>query len=200
MPQTRQASTRPGRLVIVSAPSGGGKTTLCRLLRARIPDLGYSVSFTTRAPRPGERNGVDYHFVDRDSFQRGIAEGRWAEWAVVYGNYYGTAADYLQEALAAGRDVLLDIDVQGTRQLLERFPDSLTVFIEPPSMAVLAERLVARGADDAQTIARRLRDAEQEMAQRGLYRHRIVNDRIEAAIAALLAVVEKDLRTPRELR
>ncbi len=186
------AGVRPGRLIIVSSPSGGGKTTLCRALRQRIPALGYSVSFTTRPPRPGERDGVDYHFIDRERFEREIAEGRLAEWAVVHGNLYGTSADYLRQTLAAGLDVLLDIDVQGTRQLLEHFPDSLTIFIEPPSMAVLARRLVTRGSDDPDIVARRLRDAEQEMAQRGLYRHRIVNDRLDTAIAALVALVEAD--------
>jgi guanylate kinase len=183
---------RPGRLIIVSAPSGGGKSTLCEALRERFPDLGYSVSFTTRLPRPGERDGVDYHFIDREGFEKGIAEGRWAEWAMVHGNLYGTSADYLKQTLAAGRDILLDIDVQGARQLLKLFPDSLTIFIEPPSMAVLARRLATRGTDDPETVARRLRMAEQEMAQRDIYRHRIVNDRLDAAIAAIVAIVAAD--------
>ncbi len=188
----------PGRLIIVSAPSGGGKTTLCRALRQRMPDLGYSVSFTTRPARPGEQDGVDYHFIDLDDFEKGIAEKRWAEWAVVHGNLYGTSADFLRQALVAGQDVLLDIDVQGTRQLLAHFPDSLTIFIEPPSMKVLAQRLAGRGTDDPQTVARRLRDAEQEMAQRELYRHRIINGRIEATIETLVALVEKERATGRK--
>ena len=191
-------ATAPGRLIIVSAPSGGGKTTLCRALRRRMPDLGYSVSFTTRSPRPGEQDGVDYHFIDRDTFEKGIAGERWAEWAVVHGNLYGTSADYLRQALAGGQDVLLDIDVQGARQLLDRFPDSLTIFIEPPSMEVLARRLAARGTDDPETVARRLRDAEQEMAQRGLYQHRIINDRLEDAVEALAALVAKERAKERQ--
>jgi guanylate kinase len=181
-----------GKLIIVSAPSGGGKTTLCRALRRRMPDLGYSVSFTTRPPRPGEQDGVDYHFIDVDEFEKGIAAKRWAEWAVVHGNLYGTSAEYLQRALADGQDILLDIDTEGTRQLLAHFPDSLTIFIEPPSMKVLARRLADRGTDDPETVARRLRDAEKEMAQRGMYRHRIVNGRLEATVEALTALVAEE--------
>lgn len=180
-----------GKLIIVSAPSGGGKTTLCRALRRRMPDLGYSVSFTTRPPRPGEQDGVDYHFIDVDEFEKGIAEKRWAEWAVVHGNLYGTSAAYLQRALADGRDILLDIDTEGTRQLLVHFPDSLTIFIEPPSMKVLAQRLADRGTDAPEVVARRLRDAEAEMARRGMYRHRIVNGRLETTVEALTALVAK---------
>jgi guanylate kinase len=180
-----------GKLIIVSAPSGGGKTTLCHALRQRMPDLGYSVSFTTRLPRPGERDGVDYHFIDVDEFEKGIAEKRWAEWAVVHGNLYGTSAEYLQRALAEGRDILLDIDTEGTRQLLARFPDSLTIFIEPPSMKVLAQRLADRGTDDPEVMARRLRDAEKEMARRDMYQHRIVNGNLAATVAALTDLVAK---------
>jgi len=180
-----------GRLIIISAPSGGGKTTLCHALRQRMPDLGYSVSFTTRPPRPGEQDGVDYHFIDVDEFEKGIAEKRWAEWAVVHGNLYGTSAEYLQRALADGQDILLDIDTEGTRQLLAHFPDSLTIFIEPPSMKVLAQRLAGRGTDDPETVARRLRDAEKEMAQRGMYRHRIVNGRLDETLETLTALVAK---------
>ena len=184
-----------GKLIIVSAPSGGGKTTLCRALRRRMPDLGYSVSFTTRPPRPGEQDGVDYHFIDVEEFEKGIAEKRWAEWAVVHGNLYGTSAEYLQRALADGEDILLDIDTEGTRQLLAHFPDSLTIFIEPPSMKVLAQRLADRGTDEPEVVARRLRDAEKEMAQRDMYRHRIINGRLDATLDALTALVAKE-RTP----
>ena len=180
----------PGRLFIVSAPSGAGKTTLCRALRQRIPNLGYSVSTTTRPPRPGEREGIDYFFTDRKTFEAGIHEGRWAEWARVHDHYYGTSAAYLDQALAKGLDVLLDIDVQGAEQLVSQYPDSVTIFIEPPSMAVLAERLAARGTDSPEVVARRLKNAEGEMARRGMYRHRIVNDHLDEAIAALAAIVQ----------
>jgi guanylate kinase len=180
---------RRGRLFIVSAPSGAGKTTLCSALRRRIPTLGYSVSATTRAPRPGEREGIDYFFTDPQTFEAGIREGRWAEWARVHDHYYGTPAAFLDRAMGAGQDLLLDIDVQGAAQLVERYPDSVTIFIEPPSMAVLARRLAARGTDDPASVARRLRNAEAEMRHRGAYRHRIVNDRLEEALDALAAIV-----------
>jgi guanylate kinase len=134
---------------------------------------------------------VDYHFIDVDEFEKGIAEKRWAEWAVVHGNLYGTSAEYLQRALADGQDILLDIDTEGTRQLLAHFPDSLTIFIEPPSMKVLAQRLAGRGTDDPETVAWRLRDAEKEMAQRGMYRHRIVNGRLDETLETLTALVAK---------
>ena len=178
-----------GRLFIVSAPSGAGKTTLCQALREQVPTLGYSISYTTRAPRPGERDGVDYHFVDRAAFEDGIRQGRWAEWARVHDHFYATAADFIDRCLAAGQDLLLDIDVQGAAQLLKRYPDSVTIFIEPPSMAELARRLSDRGLDSAATVAKRLRNAEQEMDRRWGYRHRIVNDRLDAAIAELVALV-----------
>jgi guanylate kinase len=182
--------TVPGHLFIVSAPSGAGKTTLCRALRQRIPNLRYSVSTTTRPPRPGEREGIDYFFTDQKTFEAGIREGRWAEWARVHDHYYGTSAAFLDQALAEGLDVLLDIDVQGAEQLVRQYPDSVTIFIEPPSMAVLAQRLAARGTDSPETVVRRLQNAEGEMARRGMYRYRIVNDRLDEAIAALAAIVQ----------
>ncbi len=188
----KASSSGPGRLFIVSAPSGAGKTTLCRALRQRIPTLGYSVSTTTRPPRPAEREGIDYFYTDQETFEAGIREQRWAEWARVHDHYYGTSAAFLDQALAEGRDVLLDIDVQGAEQLLDKYPQSITIFIEPPSMAVLARRLAARGTESPQTVARRLQNAEAEMARRGMYRHRIVNDRIEEAIAALEAIVRQE--------
>lgn len=178
-----------GRLFVVSAPSGAGKTTLCRGMRDRFGDIAYSVSYTTRSPRPGERDGVDYHFVSAEEFRRGIEEGRWAEWADVYGNYYGTSAAALERTLAEGRDLLLEIDVQGCAQIVERFPEAVTVFIMPPSAEALRERLAGRGKDDPEVIERRLRAAEAEMARASEYRHVIVNDRLETALEELNAVV-----------
>jgi len=178
-----------GRLFILSAPSGAGKTTLCRALRSRYPDLGYSVSYTTRPPRPGERDGVDYHFISTARFEEGIQNARWAEWAQVHGHFYGTAADELQKAIERGTDVLLDIDVQGTRQLLTRFPDAVTVFIMPPSLEELRRRLEARGAESRSVIDRRLAAAEEEIRSRGLYRHVVVNDQLQKATDELLTLV-----------
>lgn len=181
---------RRGRLFVVSAPSGAGKTTLCRGLREHFGDIAYSVSFTTRSPRPGERDGVDYHFISEAEFKDGIENGRWAEWADVYGNHYGTSAAALERTLSAGQNLLLEIDVQGCAQIVERFPEAVTIFIMPPSFDALRERLAGRGQDDPAVIERRLQAAKQEMNQAHRYRHVIVNDKLETALAELIAVVQ----------
>jgi guanylate kinase len=182
----RCTSTRcRGTLFIVSAPSGAGKTTLCRKALEQYPDLRYSVSYTTRPPRRGERDGVDYHFITTEEFEAGIRNRRWAEWARVHGHYYGTSAEFIDRERASGRDILLDIDVQGTRRLLARYPGSVTIFVMPPSLEILRSRLEARSTDRPETIARRLQAAEIEIGQRDLYRHVIVNDVLVDAVAAL---------------
>lgn len=184
------AASGKGRLFILSAPSGAGKTTLCRALMEHFNDMLYSVSYTTRDPRKDEINGVDYHFTSKDDFTGKIREEKWAEWAEVHGNFYGTSAGFLNEALASGKNVLLDIDVEGTRQILKRYPDSVTIFIMPPTPEILRIRIESRGADSREVIEKRLKNAEKEMAQRGLYRHVIVNESREAAIAEIVSIVE----------
>ena len=181
---------RPGLLFIISAPSGAGKSTLCRAVLDRFSNLLYSISYTTRPPRNGEQNGVDYHFIAKDEFKRGIARGQWAEWAEVYGNYYGTSADFIDRGLASGQDMLLDIDIQGTRRILKSYPAGITIFIMPPSLETLQYRLEARGTDSPEVIAVRLRNAQKEMAQKELYRHVIVNDRLADAVADLIGIFE----------
>jgi guanylate kinase len=181
---------RSGLIFILSAPSGAGKTTLRRALLGVFADIYYSVSFTTRALRPGEENGRDYVFVSIAEFEAGIRRGRWVEWAQVHGNYYGTSAEVLEQARADGRDLLLEIDVQGARQICARFPESVTIFIRPPSMEVLRRRLEARGSDRPEAIDRRMKNAAIEMAQADFYRHVIVNDDLPAAVRELIAVVE----------
>jgi guanylate kinase len=178
-----------GRLFIVSAPSGAGKSTLCRMLTERLPALRYSISTTTRAPREGEVDGKDYFFTDVETFKTGIQANQWAEWAQVHGNYYGTSAVFIDAERAAGHDVLLDIDVQGTVQLLEKYPDAITIFIMPPSSDVLRQRLEQRGADPPDIIDTRMANARREMAQRGTYRHTVINDRLETAAETLEAIV-----------
>lgn len=180
-----------GRLFILSAPSGAGKTTLARAVLNRFADMLYSVSYTTREPRNGEQDGLDYHFIQRDLFKKYIKEGKWAEWAEVHGNYYGTSAQFLDKSLAAGDDILLDIDVQGTIQLLKRYPDSITIFIMPPSLDMLRRRLELRGTDSKAVIARRLINAEKEMARQDLYRHVIINDQLPEAVSELISIIEK---------
>ena len=134
-----QGKARTGRLFIISAPSGAGKTSLCDAIRKHFPDLAYSISYTTRADRKGEQDGRDYFFISEQEFQQGIANGRWAEWAEVHGHFYGTSAHWITQALSQGRDVLMDLDIQGTRKMLKHFPDAVTIFIMPPSLEELVQ-------------------------------------------------------------
>ena len=181
-------SKSPGHLFIISAPSGAGKSTLCRAMLDHFPDMLYSISHTTRSPRKGEKDGVDYFFITKDDFENGIALNRWAEWAEVHGNYYGTSADFLDEKLAAGQDILLDIDVQGTRQILTRYPEGITIFIVPPSLEILRKRLEGRGTDSQAAIDVRLENARAEMAQKGMYRHIVINGGLPDAIAEMINI------------
>ena len=180
----------PGHLFIISAPSGAGKSTLCRAMLDHFSDLLYSISHTTRFPRKGEQHGVDYYFIPKEEFERGIARRQWAEWAEVHGNYYGTSAEFIDDGLSAGRDILLDIDVQGTRQILQRYPDGITIFILPPSLEILKQRLLARGTDSPEIIAARLDNAQKEMSQQHIYRHRVTNDRLSDATAEMVTILE----------
>ncbi|MDF1593814.1 MAG: guanylate kinase [Desulfobacterales bacterium] len=198
-PTGHDQTRRQGLLFVISAPSGAGKTTLCKSVRSDFPDLLYSVSYTTRKPRSGEREGVDYHFISAKDFKERIRQGRWAEWAEVHGNIYGTSADVIDAGLSAGRDILLDIDVQGAVQILARYPECITIFIMPPDMETLRRRLESRGTDGREEIARRLKNAEAEMAQRDLYRHVILNDRLDEAQKELKTLIRK-YRTERGLR
>ncbi len=176
-------------LYIVSAPSGAGKTTLCRAVRDQFPDIRYSVSHTTREPRKGEKDGIDYHFITTDDFEKRIRQDKWAEWARVHGNYYGTSADFLNRCMDCGQDILLDIDVQGMRRIIVGFPDSITLFIMPPTPEILRERMEDRGADTIEVIKRRMKNALAEMDCRHLYRHVIVNDQLDTAIAELTTMI-----------
>jgi guanylate kinase len=182
-----------GELFIVASPSGGGKTTLIRRVMAELAAQGreahFSVSYTTRAPRPGERDGVDYHFTDRAVFQRMAAAGEFMEFAEVHGNLYGTSRAEVEGKLERGCDVFLDIDVQGARQVRASVPDAVKVFIVPPSHAELHRRLVARRQDDEATIALRIRNAVQEMREYAEFDFVIINDRLEEATRALASVV-----------
>jgi len=181
----------PGHLFIVSAPSGAGKTTLCKALSEHFPDMQFSISYTSRPPRGEEKNGDDYYFVTKEEFIQGIERGEWAEWAEVHENFYATSAEFLDRTLASGRDILLDIDVQGTRQMLRRYPDSITVFVMPPSFDVLRARLESRGTDDRDIVEKRMTNAEKEIAERHFYRHVIINDRLPRAAAELISIVKK---------
>ena len=186
-----QAKPRAGRLFIVSAPSGAGKTTLCNAIRKHFTDLSYSISYTTRSARKYEQDGRDYFFISEQEFKQGITGNRWAEWARVHDHFYGTSARWITQALSQGRDVLMDIDVQGTRSMLRWFPDAVTIFIVPPSLEELKRRLEARAADDAASIALRLANAHEEMAQKELYRHIVVNDNLQSATREIINLLNR---------
>lgn len=188
-----------GVLFVVSAPSGAGKTSLLRALIPADDRLRLSVSHTTRAPRPGEEDGVHYHFVDRVRFEGMVAEGAFLEHARVFDNLYGTAERSVRDQLETGHDVVLEIDWQGARQVRERFPEAVSVFIVPPSVAALRERLSGRGQDGPEVIERRMRDARSELSHFGEYDYLVVNDDFEQALADLRAIVGAErLRIPRQ--
>ena len=184
------------RVVVITGPSGVGKGTLIRLLRERLPDLGLSVSATTRAPRPGEVDGFDYHFLTDTEFDRLVAEGAFVEHAEYAGRRYGTLASELEQRTAAGEAVVLEIEVDGARQVRAAIPDALQVFIAPPSRAALRERLVGRGTDATDVIERRLQVAERELDAQGEFAHVVVNDRLQDAVRELVAVVQPALGGP----
>lgn len=178
-----------GILVIISSPSGAGKTTLARRLIAEFPAIEFSVSYTTRKPRPNERDGVDYWFVDDAQFDAMVKRNELAEWAWVHGNRYGTANAAVERALVSGHDVVFDVDGQGGRSLAARWPqDALRVFILPPDLSTLADRLRRRATDDEDVIRRRLDKAIAELAYHREYEHRIINDDLDAAYATLRAI------------
>lgn len=188
-----EAAGERGELLVVSAPSGAGKTTLIRALLARggahAERLAFSVSHTTRRPRPGEVEGVAYHFVTRPVFEAMAAEGRFLEWARVHDRLYGTSRDAVEAELAAGRDVLLDIDVQGARQVKERFPQAASIFVLPPSFAELRQRLMGRGQDAPEQVATRLRAALEEVRCYETYDYVILNDDPDRAADELAAII-----------
>jgi guanylate kinase len=178
-----------GTLYIVAAPSGSGKTSLVNALLEREPGISLSVSYTSRLPRPGEVDGKHYHFVAREVFERMAAAGMFYEYANVHGDLKGTARSAVEPLLASGRDVLLEIDWQGARQVRAACPESISVFILPPSRAELERRLRARASDSAETIARRLADSREEIAHAGDFDFIVVNDQFADALADLRAIV-----------
>src|SRR5690554_4035803 len=179
----------PGSLLIVTAPSGAGKTTLVGGLLERDANVRLSVSYTTRAPREGQVEGVHYHFVDVASF-RGLRDrGEFLEWAEVHDNYYGTSKSWIREQIAAGSDIVLEIDWQGAQQVRRAFPDAVGIFVLPPSFDALEARLRSRGTDSEDVIARRLLGARGEMRHVGEFDYVILNDALEEAIADLIAIV-----------
>jgi guanylate kinase len=178
-----------GELYLIAAPSGAGKTSLMKALLEQNEHLALSISDTTRKPRKGEVDGDQYHFVEVEAFRRGIDEGRYLEHADVYGNFYGTRRDRVEALWARGRDVLLEIDVQGAEQVRQRFPDVCSIFILPPSLEALRERLSRRGSDEPEVIERRLAEARREIDACGGFRWMVVNDDFDQALSELQAIV-----------
>lgn len=195
----RRNAAAGGTLFVLSAPSGAGKTSLVRALLDADPNIEVSVSHTTRAKRAAEQEGVNYHFVDRAAFLAMQAEGAFLEHAEVFGNFYGTSRAWVDDRLAAGGDVILEIDWQGAQQIRQRMPEAVGVFIMPPSLETLSERLIRRGQDDPEVIARRLAEARLEMSHYPHYDYLIVNDVFEQALDDLCAIVRAErLRRPRQ--
>ena len=186
----------PGNLYIVSAPSGSGKTTLLRHLTADFTDLIFSISYTTRPPRAGEKDGVDYFYIDRDEFLRMVGREEFLEWAEYQGHLYGTSRRFVEDKVNAGCNVILDIDVQGARQVREKVRGAVTVFLLPPSYAELERRLRERGVQDDETIRTRLAIAKQEITRYRDYDYIVVNDKLDESVTLLGAIVRSDSARP----
>ncbi|NNF97319.1 MAG: guanylate kinase [Halobacteria archaeon] len=192
-----QSNSPQGTLYVFAAPSGAGKTSLVKALVDESDGIEVSISHTTRAPRPGEVDGVNYHFTDVATFNAMVNEGAFLEHAQVFDNFYGTARAHIEERLVTGVDVILEIDWQGARQVRQQFPDSLGVFILPPSRQALEDRLRGRGQDGDEVIARRMRDAESEMSHYAEFDFLVINDDFDTALEELKAIITANrLRTP----
>ncbi|MBE3596389.1 MAG: guanylate kinase [Hydrogenibacillus sp.] len=198
MTDGEETAKHRGLLIVLSGPSGVGKGTVGKRLRARMPELVYSVSVTSRPPRAGEVEGVNYFFRTRSQFEEMIRQDAFLEWAEYVSNYYGTPKAFVFEQLEQGRDVLLEIDVQGARQVRERYPGGVFIFLAPPTWEALAERISARGTEDAIVIRRRLAQAAREVEEIGLYDYIVVNDDIDAAVERIRCIIAAEhLRTTR---
>ena len=199
-PQAPQHAARAGLLFIVSAPSGTGKTSLVQALRRCDPNIGLSVSYTTRPPRPGEKDGKHYHFVSRERFEQMVQRGEFLECALVHGNYYGTSERWVRTQLAAGASIVLEIDWQGAAQVRRRFPDAIGIFVLPPSLEALEQRLRVRAQDSDEVIEARLRAAREEISHAAEFDYVIINDAFDQALQDLCAVARAArLRTPIQL-
>jgi len=188
----REVVAGQGMLVVVSSPSGGGKGTLIRRALTIVPNLGYSVSFTTRPPREGEVDGSDYHFVSVERFEQMKAEGAFLEWAVVHGNLYGTSHLEIERELKEGHDIILEIDVQGAASVRRLAPEAISVFILPPSLEVLRARLLRRGSEHPEELALRLRNARSEVEHYREFKYVVVNDDAERAAGLLAAIIHAE--------
>lgn len=179
----------PGTLFVVSSPSGGGKGTLIRRVRETVPNLSYSVSYTTRTPRNGEVNGREYFFVNRETFEAMVRANEFLEWALVHGNLYGTARQQVAKETAAGTDIILEVDVQGAASIRNLTMDTVSIFILPPSYEILRRRLIARGTDSPEQLALRMKNAPEELRQYSSFDYVIINDDVERAAHQLSSII-----------
>ena len=182
-----------GKLYLISAPSGAGKTTLIQIVLEHFKGLSYSISHTTRPPRKNEQEGLDYYFVSKKEFKEKISQDNWLEWAKVHENYYGTSKDFVTKHLAKGKSLLLDIDVQGARQIMKSGLNMVTIFIMPPSIEALSQRLEKRGTDSKKVIETRLKNAKTEIAQKELYQYVVINDDLEQAKKELSNIFKDEM-------
>jgi guanylate kinase len=196
----QEAEAERGILFVISSPSGGGKGTLIRRILTHIPRLGYSVSWTTRAPRQAETNGRDYHFVTPEEFQAARERGEFLEWAIVHGNFYGTSLKVVERELAAGRDIVLEIDVQGAATVRRVGIEAVSIFILPPSFEILRRRLTGRQSENSQALAVRLQNSRGEVEHYREFDYLVLNDDVERAATQLAAIVyaERARRTRQE--
>ncbi len=186
----------PGLLIVISGPSGAGKGTLCNLIKKEFPSIYYSISATTRNPRQGETQGVDYLFMSREEFLTLKENNGLLEWAEVYGNFYGTPKSMVEENIASGKDVILEIDIQGALHIKKQYPEGVFIFIVPPSIGELKRRIERRGQNSPEDISRRLKSAQTELAYVSEYDYVIVNDKIETAIAKLKSIITAEKCRP----
>ena len=177
-----------GLVIVMSAPSGAGKSSICRRLLAACPEIEFSVSYTSRTPRPNEINGKDYHFISREDFQRRIRQGEFVEWVENYGNFYGTSGQSINEVLGKGKDLLLDIEPRGAKEIKEKFEDGIFVFVLPPSLDELLNRLEKRGHENAEAIKTRFAQAESELKEVLWYDYAVFNEVLETAAGQLIAI------------
>lgn len=179
-----------GKIIVISAPSGGGKSTIINRIKSIFSNLFFSISATTRAPRGNEKNGVEYYFLTPDCFQKKITNNEFAEYKEVYGNFYGTLKSTVERNIAENKNTILDIDVQGALAIMEKYPQAITIFIKPPSFKILEQRLRSRSTDSEAAIRNRLEAAKEELGNQSYYKHIVINDNLDQAVNEIISILK----------